>query len=345
VLTEPIDGPLEEAIEEPTEGRIKRYFKKHRRKLLIVFLLHIIIGGTIAGLQFIQTQKLPVNLPGIVASLGIEPHFLFNIEGIARPSAVAVSIDAERVYVAESGGTRMIHMFDYSGKRIGAFVPPGSTPSTRAPVGVAVNKFGQVYVADSFRKTISVYSYDGEFIETFWPSAEPGYQWMPVSMTFDGDDNLYVADQQYPLHQIHVFDRDGNLKARFGYFGIGDGMLAYPTDVLVDDDGNIYVADSTNTRLQVFDAEGNFLRKLMGFDLPHSLGFDTSGRLHVVDSMAHQVAVFQLDAEAPPQLEYTYGSLGIERGQFYFPADVALDGTGRIYVADQFSDRIQVWSY
>lgn len=338
--------PSEEPIEQPAEGRIKRYVRKHRRKLLIVFLLHVLIGTSIAGVQYLGSRKLPADLPGIVAELGItQPHFVFAIDDVTKPAGVAVSPDAARVFVTESSGPRMVHIFDYSGERVGAFAPPGTAPATRNPAGIAVSKFNEVFVVDTYQHAVLVFSTDGEFLRRFEPDGDPLYEWTPVALSFDRDGNLYVVDQQYPRHQVLVFDKEGNLKLKFGYFGIGDGMFSYPTDVLVDDGGNIYVADSTNVRLQVFDPEGNYLRTLVtGFSLPRGLGFDRGGRLHVVDSLAHQILVLSIDG-GELSTEYAYGEQGLDRGQFYFPTDLALDGAGRIYVTDQFSNRVQVWSY
>ena len=57
---------------------------------------------------------------------------------------------------------------------------------------------------------------------------------------------------------------DGQFLMKFGSTGDGDGQLNRPTKVAVDKEGIIYVADFKNDRLQVFDAEGNFMTKLLG---------------------------------------------------------------------------------
>ena len=46
-----------------------------------------------------------------------------------------------------------------------------------------------------------------------------------------------------------------------------------------------------------------------------------------------------------PSFLYAFGDWGTEEGQFNYPGDVALDRTGRVYVADRENDRIQIWSY
>jgi DNA-binding beta-propeller fold protein YncE len=323
---------------------MRDWFRRNRRRFLILLLLLILIGIGGLGVYYWKFRSVP-GLPGIVADLGIAaPHFLFAIDGIDQPSSVAVSPDGDRIFVTESDGMRLTHIFDYSGEHIKSFAPPDSTPLSRIPGGVAINGDGQVYVIDILQHNIGIYSLDGEFLEYFVPDGDPGFEWAPVALTFDQEGNLYVTDDRHPRHQILVFDPDGRLKAQFGYFGKGEGMFAFPTDVAIDGGGNILVADSANNRLQVFDSEGDLMYTIPGdFALPSGLGFDRGGRLHVLDSLAHQVVV--LNVEDGIELLYTYGSIGLERGQFYFPSDLALDGAGRIYIADHFGYRVQVWSF
>lgn len=270
------------------------------------------------------------------------PHFVFSIDGIVQPTSV--TIYSNRIFVTEAGGDRLVHVFDSNGQPITSFAPPGTTSSSRAPLGVAVSKDEEVYVSDGLRHDIAIYSIEGEFIGFFVPDNDPDFEWMPVGLTFDKEGNLYVTDQRNPRHQILVFDPAGNLKLKFGYFGIGEGMFNFPTDVAVDDNGNIYVSDSDNFRVQVFDAQGNFVRMIGGgFSLPRGIGIDHPGRLHVVDSLAHEVWVLSVSDEL--ELVFSYGGMGLETGQFCYPSDIALDSSGRIYITNCFTNLVQVWSF
>ena len=70
-------------------------------------------------------------------------------------------------------------------------------------------------------------------------------------------DRLVVADTG--LDRVLFYSRTGDkLTGGFGSFGTGPGQFASPRDVAVDDDGNIYVADAENNRIQKFDADGVF---------------------------------------------------------------------------------------
>jgi DNA-binding beta-propeller fold protein YncE len=201
-----------------------------------------------------------------------------------------------------------------------------------------------VYVVDAFRHDVSVYSPDGIFLRSWVPGNDPNFAWAPVALAFDQEGNLYFADQMQPRQQVLVFDPLGNLKLKFGYFGIGTGMFNFPSDIAVDDLGNIYVSDSQNFRVQVFDAQGNFLRVVAtSFGLPTGVGIDRPGRLHVVDSLANEVLV--IDVSDAHGVVFKYGSLGLEGEQFFYPRGIALDLSGKIYVADYSGNRVQIWSF
>jgi sugar lactone lactonase YvrE len=63
-----------------------------------------------------------------------------------------------------------------------------------------------------------------------------------------------------------------------------------------------------------------------------------------VDAVEQKVKVYDVSGSEPEFL-FAFGTWGIEDGQFNFPNDIALDDTGRLYIADRENNRIQVWSY
>jgi DNA-binding beta-propeller fold protein YncE len=71
---------------------------------------------------------------------------------------------------------------------------------------------------------------------------------------------------------------------------------------------------------------------------------DARDRLHVVDAVEQNVKVYDVSGAEPLYL-FTFGEWGKGDGQFNYPNDIAMDVTGRLYVADRENDRIQVWSY
>ena len=86
---------------------------------------------------------------------------------------------------------------------------------------------------------------------------------------------------------------------KWGSLGIGDGQFRSPGGLAIDGAGNVYVVDSFNHRIQVFDPEGRFLRKWGRegqedgqFSYPRGLAIDGAGNVYVVDVLSHRIQVF-----------------------------------------------------
>jgi streptogramin lyase len=324
---------------EPTQRRRKR------RDLILLILLFLAVVAISVSLFFYATCR-PAVAP-VTAPAGVSvPHFVFSIDNIAEPLAVAASPLGDRIFVSEGTGDKRILVFDRAGKPIGSITIPLANPlQERSPDALTVGTDNRLYVIDSSQREVLIYTLDGELVGTFLPDNDPNFQWFPTSLAMDKAGNMYVTDQTEGRHRVMVFDPTGKLVLKFGISGTGNGMFLFPSDILVDSQGRIFVADSSNTRIQVFDSQGKFLNVIYGtgLSLPRSLFMDSEGRLHVLDSLGHSVAVVTLGN--PVRIQYRYGDQGRGAGQFYFPSDLANDETGRIYIADRFNNRVQVWSF
>ena len=119
-----------------------------------------------------------------------------------------------------------------------------------------------------------------------------------------------------------------------------------PYGVAVDQSGRIYVADTGNYRISVFDGTGEHQLSFGSYgsadgQFDHLLGMavDQSGRIYVADIENNRISVF--DGTGEHQL--SFGSYGSADGQFNKPSGVAVDQSGRIYVADTYNHRIQIF--
>jgi DNA-binding beta-propeller fold protein YncE len=130
---------------------------------------------------------------------------------------------------------------------------------------------------------------------------------------------------------------------QWGSQGSGQGQFQFPTNVVVDSRGNVYVNERVNCRIQKFDSNGRYLIQWGGkgsgngqFDLPQGLAVDSSGNVYVVDRNNHRVQKFNSNGGYLMQ----WGSQGSDNGQFQFPTGVAVDSSGSVYVAD-LGNRVQ----
>jgi streptogramin lyase len=129
-----------------------------------------------------------------------------------------------------------------------------------------------------------------------------------------------------------------------GDWGSGDGEFDTPRGIAVDSDGNIYVADTNNDRIQKFDSDGNFITKWGSygsgdseFNEPWGVAVDSDGNVYVADKSNHRIQKFDSSGNHLA----TWGSYGSGNGEFNRPRGVAVDSDGNIYVADTNNYRIQ----
>lgn len=133
----------------------------------------------------------------------------------------------------------------------------------------------------------------------------------------------------------------------YGKFGYGPGQFQKPRAIAIDQANEIYIVDMTG-RIQVFDADGNFLRVWRTPEItngrPTGLSVDVNGMLWVADTHYYQALAYSrvgvLDRE-----KSIFGEAGIEPGKFGMLTEVAFDSRGRILIGEYGeNDRIQVFS-
>ena len=130
------------------------------------------------------------------------------------------------------------------------------------------------------------------------------------------DGIVYVVDSGN--HRVQVFSRDGEFLRKWGSKGSGDGQLLFPWGVMVDERGNVYITDTgsvqatrltnlllhesteTNSRVQVFSSQGEFLGRLgsraIHFKLPAGIARDELGNVYVSDWGGSRVQVFKVES-------------------------------------------------
>jgi tripartite motif-containing protein 71 len=135
----------------------------------------------------------------------------------------------------------------------------------------------------------------------------------------------------------------------FGFNGSANGQLKSPSDVAVDVQGNLWVVDKANNRIQKFDRAGNFLAKFgtLGagdgqFNRPTSIAIAANGDLLIADAGNARVQRFNSSGVFVSK----FGSSGTGNGQFTGsgPEGVAVDASGNIWVADTYGGRLQKFS-
>lgn len=260
-----------------------------------------------------------------------------------QPIGVAVSDDGSRVFVSDySQG--MVYVFDFAANRVALL---GAENPFEHPVGLTADASGNLYVVEQGKDRVLVFDSSLTLARTIVLEKVE----RPTGIAIDrGRGLLYVADpadQHSTEHFVRVYDLEGRFLRNLGKGrGTDPGYFQFPTYVAVGAEGEVYVSETINARVSVFDAEGNFLRVLgrMGNRVgemfkPKGVALDLFGNVYVADSAWSVVQILNPNGE--PLL--FFGGRHRIPGMMMNPTAVAIDKRNRIYVADTFNFRVNVY--
>jgi len=262
---------------------------------------------------------------------------------IAEPMGLAVSDDGNRVYVSDYA-QHAVFVFDFAQK---TFLKIGKEKPLAQPVGLALDADENLYVVEQAKKGIRVINRKGEPIRFITdPSVEK-----PSGVAIDRErGKIYLADTAHTksgTHNVKVFDLEGKLVGTVGRGkGSGPGEFLFPTYVTVDAHGNLYVTDTLNSRVQLFDSGGNYVRSFGErgnswgmFDKPKGVATDSFGNVYIVDSGWSNVQIFNPKG----QILLFFGGRGPIPGMLKNPTAIAIDKQNRIYVGDYLNHRVEMY--
>ncbi len=256
------------------------------------------------------------------------------------PFGIAVGPNGD-VYVVDPSSNR-VQQFDAEGDFIRHITGPGGSPLT-LPRGVAVDPVsGDVYVADWFNNRIQRFSSAGVHEAVFGTSgSDPGKFNRPGALAVAANGNLYVADTLN--NRIQEVQSDGTPVAQWGSLGSAPGQFANPAPnapmgVAVAPDGDVYVGDAGNHRVQRFSSPGVPEGEPLGgvgtapglFNNARGLTIGSGGDLYVADSGNSRIQRFTSAGSFADE----WGSIGSGTNQFSQPAGIAAAASGDIYVAE-----------
>ncbi len=262
------------------------------------------------------------------------------------PNGVAVDSKGI-VYIADSK-VRAIFMIN---AETGGYqmIKNGSDARFQWLTGLAIDDADRLFAADSGMRRVLIFDpnhkMEGAISEGL---VDPG------GIAIDNENRfLYIADAEQD--QVLVYDADPPYKLlrRIGTPGKSHtlttpGDFSKPTYLAVDADGNLFVSDTWNNRIEVFDADGKFVRTFGRagdgpgyFARPKGIAVDCDGHVWVADAVQDRLQVFTPDGHLLAYL----GGHGLLPGQFESLINVTIDKNNRVITTEQLAPRAQLFRY
>ena len=243
------------------------------------------VRGSPFGVELLPKPK-PVKLKKNVAELGGNKGYLNFPQQPGGLSGIAVA-PSGHTFIADCTN-HQIHVFDEQRKYIRSFGQRGiGNGQLNFPVGVAVDANGLVYVAEFNNSSIEVFREDGTFVRRF----RSGELLCPWSVTVN---NKLVYVGKWSNHRISIFTLECQLIRTIGSQGSGPGQFSNPSAVAFSPDGEMYVADCYNHRIQVLNSDGVYQREFGGGQVnkPGDILITADGHVLVADTGNNRVVIF-----------------------------------------------------
>jgi hypothetical protein len=235
----------------------------------------------------------------------------------------------------------LIHKYDLAAKEV-TYIFQAGEKRLGSPVGVALDAGGNLYVTDSLLAAVFKFDPDGKLLAEL---DGKGKLQRPAGIAVTSKGDKVVAD--ILANKVFIFDKNDLLK---GELPGGDftESLNRPTYVAVDKQDNVYVTDTMNFTVRVFDAAGRYVRSQGqigdtpgSFARPKGVALDSDQNLYVMDSIFGNFQIFDQQG----RLLLYAAQEGALPGEFMLPSGIFIDKNDRIYIADTFNHRIQVFQY
>jgi hypothetical protein len=257
---------------------------------------------------------------------------------------LTISFSSQEVYAA------FLSSFGSPGTGDGQFLNPR---------GIAINSTGYIYVADVNSHRVEIFNSAGIYQLQLGgcltggclSGSADGEFTSPQGIAFNSTGYIYVAD--FYNNRVEIFNSAGIYQLQLGgcltggcLSGSADGEFSGPGGIAINSTDYIYVVDSGNSRVEIFNSAGTYQSQFGSpgtgngqFTGLSDIAFDSSDNIYVVDS-GNRIQKFNSAGIYISQ----FGSSGSGNGQFNFPYSIELDSSDNIYVTDLNNNRIQKFS-
>jgi len=257
---------------------------------------------------------------------------------------------------------------------------PANTAELYYPAGVARDSAGNIYIADQYNHIIRKVDTAGNISTVAGTPGAAGYGgdggpattanlYYPSGVAVDSNNNLYIADtDNHIIRKVSggTITTVAGTPQTAGYGGDGgpatSAKLYYPTDMKVDSAGNVYIADQYNHRIRRVSAASGNISTVAGngtggfsgdgiatqnsIYYPLGVWLDANDNLFLADASNHRIRM--VDGGGTMTTVAGNGTAAFAgdggpaiNGSLYYPYGVYVDGTGNLFVSDQYNFRVR----
>ena len=263
--------------------------------------------------------------------------------GINMGAAAAVAFDSKGHLFVLSRGAQPLTEFDADGKFIRSF---GEGLFTRSH-GLRIDAAGNIWATDVGGHVVYKLNPQGQVLLTLGTKGQKG-EWNaathllnePNDLAIGRNGDIFIVQGHTPGAmgdpRVLKFDKNGAFIKSWGGKGKEPGKFDVAHGIAIDPKGLLWVADRENQRIEVFDADGKFIRELKYAGLPCSLAIGNQ-YIYMVNGFAGQLLRLDLQGKV---LAAT-GKPGTGVGEFGEAHFITVSPKGEIYVADSVNAAVQ----
>ena len=218
------------------------------------------------------------------------------------------------------------------------------------PHGLSIDAEDNVWLTDVGRHQVFKLSHDGEILLTLGedrvPGADSKHFNLPTDVAVLEDGGFFVSDG-YANTRVIKYSSEGQFQFQWGQKGSKEGQFDLPHGIAVDGESRVYVADRSNSRVQVFDREGSFVAQWKSTEIgrPYAVAIGPDEKAFVIDGGDQPLEPPDrsraLKLSLNGEVETTFGRFGNYDGQFLLGHDIAVAKDGAVYVVDAWGMRVQ----
>ncbi len=288
-------------------------------------------------------------IPGRITVLNIIRED-YQGTALSYPSKLFIDPVKREIYITDSGhGRILVYTHDFY-----PLLSIDKTDGIEAPVGLAVDRNGYLFIAQSPGKKnpkprISLFDPSLKWKrDIFFSGFKGAKDFRPKNIAISQAGTLYVAGNGYA--GVVVLDKEGefsHILSPTDRLGKGEEQKATICDVEIDINGRIYLLSEDMGRIYVYNNKEDVFFKFGKkggssgkLSRPRGLAVDSNNsKVYVIDYMRHTANVYS----GKGRFLFEFGGKGWGKGWFQFPSDISVDISGNVLVADTFNNRVQVF--